>query len=289
MSDIERSQRRASPPQAQAPTGEWLYKSGSLVFGPIPSDALLGMLERGELPADVLVAREGGEFTPVGDVTFFMTVAAKASARSKVEEEERAEQRVLRRARLLKGLTVAVGVALLVGGAAGAALWAVRAGLFHPSLEELAQVEILNSPPLVAAAAQELVDELEYLAEGPSAAPAKRGSRGRSPPSSAAPVAAPSGGASFDQGSIQQLVRTNQNSLHRCLREHVAREPGFRGEVPITFAIGNDGRVAQLWIDRPGLKGGPLQRCMEAQLRSWRFSPFDGERPSVSLSFRVGG
>jgi hypothetical protein len=58
--------------------------------------------------------------------------------------------------------------------------------------------------------------------------------------------------------------------------------------VPIEFAIGNDGRVVQLWIDEPRFRKGPLEQCLTAALAAWRFDTFPGQRPTVSLAFRIG-
>jgi len=77
--------------------------------------------------------------------------------------------------------------------------------------------------------------------------------------------------------------------LAPCLRHEAARSADFRGEIPIEFAIGNEGRVESLWIDEPRFKAGPLHDCLLQALRAWRFKPFPGQRPVVSLAFRVGG
>jgi outer membrane biosynthesis protein TonB len=94
--------------------------------------------------------------------------------------------------------------------------------------------------------------------------------------------------ASFDPRRIQAVVGREQRTLAPCFRAEAERSPGFRGEVPIEFAIGNDGRVARLWIDEPSLKEGPLRDCLLAALAGWRFDPFPGQRPTVSLAFGIG-
>ena len=58
--------------------------------------------------------------------------------------------------------------------------------------------------------------------------------------------------------------------------------------MPIEFAIGNDGRVAQIWIDEPRFREGPLRDCLLRTLAAWRFDPFPGQRPTVSLAFGMG-
>jgi hypothetical protein len=92
---------------------------------------------------------------------------------------------------------------------------------------------------------------------------------------------------SFDAGKIQRIVNREQRSLVPCFREEAARSAGFRGEVPLEFAIGNDGRVAALWIDEPRFRDGPLHACLVRALATWRFDPFPGQRPTVQLAFSV--
>jgi outer membrane biosynthesis protein TonB len=95
--------------------------------------------------------------------------------------------------------------------------------------------------------------------------------------------------AQWDPADIEAVVAREQRRLAPCLRQEAARSTGFRGEIPIEFAIGNDGRVEKLWIDEPRFKAGPLHACLLEALRAWRFKPFPGQRPVVSLAFRVGG
>jgi hypothetical protein len=46
--------------------------------------------------------------------------------------------------------------------------------------------------------------------------------------------------------------------------------------------------VVQLWIDEPRFRAGPLKDCLVAALAGWRFDPFPGQRPTVSLAFGIG-
>jgi hypothetical protein len=92
----------------------------------------------------------------------------------------------------------------------------------------------------------------------------------------------------FDEARIQAVVGAEQRRLARCLREHAARAPGFEGENPLEFTVGNEGRVVRVAVMDPRLREGPLRDCFEAELSRWRFPAFPGQRPTVSLTFRVG-
>jgi len=95
--------------------------------------------------------------------------------------------------------------------------------------------------------------------------------------------------AQWDPADIQAVVGRQQRTLAPCLRQEATRSPDFSGPIPIEFAIGNDGRVEALWIDEPRFKRGPLHDCLLQALRGWRFRPFPGQRPVISLGFRIGG
>jgi hypothetical protein len=94
--------------------------------------------------------------------------------------------------------------------------------------------------------------------------------------------------SSWDPSHIEAVVAREQRTLAPCVRAEADRAPGWSGEIPIEFAIGNDGRVAQLWIDGERRSSAELRSCLTAALGRWSFRPFPGERPVVSLSFRVG-
>ncbi|HWV39668.1 MAG TPA: AgmX/PglI C-terminal domain-containing protein [Vulgatibacter sp.] len=272
-----------------APAGEFLFKQGELVFGPVPASYLMEKLASGELPPDTLVAREGAAFAPMGEVTVFMEQAARASARRRVEAQARAEAKARRLRRALKlGAVIAVAVVTATGAVAGVTA-AIRAGVFERSHEALADLPIQASPPLVAIAPGGGDVELEYLGDDrrPGRAPAAQAGRSAGRPRAERSERAGDGG--YDSASIQAVVAANQHRLFPCIRAEAAKDPTFRGEVPFSFTVGNEGRVVKLWIDRRGHETGALHACMEAQLAKWKFPVFAGERPSVSLSFRVGG
>ncbi len=138
-------------------------------------------------------------------------------------------------------------------------------------------------------------DEFEVPVDEP-AAPGAQPQR-RKPARAATPGARAASGsvdggdlvaAEFDPRKIQAVVGREQRNLVPCFRAEAARSPDFQGNVPIEFAIGNDGRVAQIWIDEPRFREGPLRECLVRTFAAWRFDPFPGQRPTVSLAFGMG-
>ena len=93
---------------------------------------------------------------------------------------------------------------------------------------------------------------------------------------------------SYDMTAINATVHRVEATLVPCVKQEVQRS-GFHGSIPFEFVVKNDGHVGRLWIDNKDLRGSPLKACFEKTMARWKFKAFQGERPSVSLSFNVGG
>ena len=282
-------------------TREWLFKTNGQVFGPIPEPQLVELLFQGQIEAGTEVGLEDGSWAPLSRVPGFLVHVRKAEAHARVEAEVTGARRLAKRrgaVRLTAAAAVAVVLLLVVGIGAwvlavkrpwerrsrlledfgnGIAITAVRVGGGPRSLDEVAVPDV-RAPA---------------LAQGGGATRATRPHGPRGPravaSNSSAPI--PGGGlvlAQYDARSIQDVVARRQGALAPCLREEAQRSPDFTGQIPIEFAVGNDGRVAQLWIDEPRFKSGELKECLERKLREWAFAPFPGQRPVVSLAIKMG-
>jgi hypothetical protein len=275
--------------------GEWLFRRDGQVFGPVDSRALAAMLYRGEVGAGTAVSAGDGAWAPLGEVPAFLLHVKRAEAGLRVEREITGERLLRARARRVRLFALGAAAVVLVAGAAGGAtiLAARRALDTSPLLEDFGAGIRIASAARVGISGRGAEDEFEVPVDAPPApgAPPQR-RRARPGPAAAAAGGALDGGAivaaSFDPRRIQAVVGREQRTLAPCFRAEAERSPGFRGEVPIEFAIGNDGRVARLWIDEPSLKEGPLRDCLLAALAGWRFDPFPGQRPTVSLAFGIG-
>jgi hypothetical protein len=277
--------------------GEWLFRREGQVFGPVDSRGVAAMLYRGDLDARTPVSAGDGAWRPVGEVPIFLVHAKRAAAAIQVEREITGARAIRDRHRRRHTAVLVVALVLLVLGAAGGGfLLARRRNAPSPLLEDFgAGIGIASAARVgVSSRAAPAEDEVEVQLDAPErGAPAPRRER---PARAAAPggraAGAVGGGdlvlAQFDERKIQAVVAREQRSLVPCFREEASRSPEFQGDVPIEFAIGNDGRVAALWIDEPRLRAGPLHDCLQRALAGWRFDPFPGQRPTVSLAFRIG-
>jgi hypothetical protein len=277
---------------------EWLFRRDGQVFGPIDSHALAAMLYRGEIQANTPISEGDGTWRKLSEVPGFLVHVKKAEAGLRVEREVTGARML--RARANRRRTVALGVAalLLVAGAVGGALHlARRARETSPLLEDFGAGIGLASAARVGAGAPRSAAG-EELVDVPMDAPAGTAPARRAPAASASAASRRSAGdveggdlvdaPRYDAAKIQAVVAREQRALVACFRAEADRSPDFQGDVPIEFAVGNDGRVAALWIDEPRFRAGPLHDCVRGALARWRFDPFPGQRPSVSLAFRIG-
>lgn len=272
-------------------SGEWLFKRTGKVFGPIPSRRLAAMLYRGELDAETPVSSGDGTWQTVADVPLFMVHARKAQAQLRVEREVTGA-RLLKRRRHRRW-AIAVGVLLLVamgGGGYGAWVLAARSAQRNPLLEDFGSGIRISVAATIGTGQRAADDEIAVDVE--QLQPGRTGARKGSAPATSAARGTAEGGdlvaAQYDPARIQAVVAREQRTLAECFKAEANRSRDFAGDIPIEFAVGNDGRVAQLWIDLPRFKSGPLKDCLARKLAAWRFDAFPGQRPTVALTFGIG-
>jgi GYF domain 2 len=280
-----------------APAGEWLFERDGQVFGPIAGTELRDLLVGGAVGPATRVAPEGKPWRAVRDVPELLVEVRKLEARARVGAELAAARGRVRRRNALRWSAVALGVAALVVAVSAVAWllavkrpWESRSKLLDDFGDAITvgAVHVGGAP---APADEEIAVPADAIGHDPrgEARPRRVAS---SAASRAAGGAAVAGGglvqAQYDPERIQQTVARWKGTLAPCLREEAQRAPDLAGDIPIEFAIANDGKVAELWIDDPRLKSGPLRQCLLDKLRLWAFEPFPGQRPVVSLTFRMG-
>jgi len=275
--------------------GEWLFRRGGQVFGPMDSRGIAAMLYRGELDGSTSLSSGDGAWRRLSDVSIFLVHAKKAEARLRVEREVTGERQLKARRRRRREVGAAVAVLLLVAAAVGGVfLLAPPAAETSRLLEDFGAGIRIASAARVGVSRRAAEDDLVEvtLAAPEGERPAQRRRPRPSGPAAPGAQGAVDGGdlvaAQFDERKIQAVVGREQRTLAPCFRAEAGRSPDFEGDVPIEFAIGNDGRVARLWIDEPRFRNGALHDCLEGALAAWRFDPFPGQRPTVSLAFRIG-
>jgi hypothetical protein len=273
--------------------GDWLFQRDGQVYGPVDGRALAGLLYRGEVTGATLVSTGDGAWRRLVEVGPFLVHVHKAEAAQRVDLEVTGARMLRARRARTRLVLLAAAAVLLVGGAAGVAMLLGRGGGRSKLLDDFGAGISISAPARVAVARPAPADEVE-VALGDAPRSARPAARPATPvtPASGRPAGAVEGGelveAQFDAGRIQAVVAAQQRTLARCLRELSAREPDFAGEVPLEFTVGNEGRVVRVAVMDPRLRQGPLRDCLEQVLSGWAFDRFPGQRPTVSLTFRVG-
>lgn len=273
--------------------GEWLYRKGELVLGPVRGAQLLEKLYAGDINGQTEIALVGEEFHRITQVEALRVHLAKAEAKWRVDALERRVHQRARRQRNVR-LTLLAGVALVVAGVAGAiARYMAVHGTFDPARAEEAAIAV--EPPVIRLAkARKQQDEmLDYPLERGGKRPTATGTR------ATGTGGKPAGGAQddpddvsveakFDRGSIQSVIAQRQRTLYPCFADEARRSPGLAERIPIEFVIGNDGQVKKLWVDNPRFAEGDLRECLMKELQRWPFRPYEGQQATVGLSFTIG-
>lgn len=294
--------------------GQWLFRHGDLVLGPVSGSQIVEKLKTGELTPDSPLALAGErDFHPMKDVEPFKVHVALSEARVRVDAAVQVEREKNRKRVMVLG-GVAGALALILGSAG---LYLARNAAVHGWFgeDEFEGIEMEAPVIRVAQARQDDEELFEYPTQGTAARPSKpadtggatKPATGTSKPTAVASASRteerkpprPSGSVNtdaegmevtqqFDQSAINRVVAGNKATLFKCFKEEAERSPGLTTKIPLEFVIGNDGKVNKLWVDNPQFKKGPLYDCLFSELQKWPFRAYDGERATVGLSFNIG-
>ncbi len=283
----------------------WLFRQGELILGPVPAAKIVEKIYAHDLDAKSEVQAMGsGRFVRLAEVASFRVHLAKADAQKRVDHVAKTtEASAAKRRNRAIAITAAALLAIGIGVVGVGNYLAVHTP--GKSSEEMAYGDLISvEAPTISRAKRSGNDEelVDYPGLDPTRKPTvlaarEKPDRTEKPdrPSGQAPKPKlnnetddPDGlqMAKFDQGTINTVVKAHQRSLFPCLAQ--INKPGVMQKIPIEFVIGNNGRVAKVWVDHPDYKTGPLQECLLRELQKWPFKNYDGEQATVSLSFNIG-
>ncbi len=285
-------------PKEEAPLGgDWLYRQGGLVLGPVSGQELVKRLYAGALDAHTEVGLVGsGDFHPVSETDALRLFLAKAQAKWRVDALDRRVREQARRVRNVRlGGVAAVAAVGAVAAWAGAQYLAVH----NPWRKDSGEPTISVEPPTITLARARRRDEdlVDYPLDkvGGGARPGRTSGPGGTHPGAHAPGQPSEADADglntapqFDRAAIMAVVAQKQRALYPCFAEEARRAPGLNARIPVEFTIGNDGHVTKVWVDHAQYQEGPLPDCLLRELQKWPFHPYEGERANVGLSFTVG-
>ena len=281
--------------------GDWLFKQGDLLLGPVPAKVLVDKLYRGEIDSRTPVARDGQEdFVPIEQIEFFKLHAKKAQVKVQIDRDTTTQRiQLARKQRAKLGGFATAGLVLLLGGAYGAYWLAVNKPWRSADAEDLVAIEVeAPSISLAPSGADEVaiaIPDAHPTAATPPHRPGHTSSSHRAPTPGPGPQNAPDSDGlmahqQFDSAAIAQIAQSKASSIYPCIKtEAKAHPPQEPVSLPLEFSVGNDGHVAKLWVDNHDFgEGTALYGCISRTLKTWSFPRYQGEQASVKLHFSWG-
>jgi hypothetical protein len=84
---------------------------------------------------------------------------------------------------------------------------------------------------------------------------------------------------SLSTSDILQVVASRKGDVLSCLQQHSPPKPeGGQGRFVVRWRLRTDGSATDVLLEDEHLKGSPFARCIESQVRSWKFSPHRVQR-----------
>ena len=84
---------------------------------------------------------------------------------------------------------------------------------------------------------------------------------------------------SLSTSDILQVVAAHKGDVLSCLQQHSPPKPeSGQGRFVVRWRLRTDGSVTDALLEDEHLKGSPFAKCIESQVRSWKFSPHRVQR-----------
>ncbi len=295
----------------------WLYKLNDMLYGPVPSQVIADMINKGILNANSDISIEDGEWKKIKDVHQFNQFVIQYETRKRreaIEREERKQKRleiIIFSIKILSGLLILVIIGL--GSYYGYKKYVASRKTTKPPLED-DSVEITGvtmdewlekHPPLVALGTKKIETKQEESKveekttgrtgkkeklsgkEKKGTKETEKGTKIAKADSPAVKEQNPDMPEQLTDAEIYEMIQKNISKLFICIKEEIQRTPDLRGELLIEFVIKNDGRIADLKIEDPRFSSGPMYDCFLKKLMMWKFRSFYGERKIVKYPFYI--
>ncbi len=271
--------------------GEWLFRVGSEIRGPVPQKVLIDKLLSGEIGLTTLVAKEGGEFHPIAQIKLFATHVQQA----KKLAAQRAAGRT-RRIVLFVVLLVAAG-----GAVAGYFIWEAHkqavAAQERERQEKLAELErqrkereAVGDLGLVALVSLGKEEEVKIRGE-PRRVTKIKGSRELPEPTG--PGKEPETFVSSCERSVPSILAElgrHVGKLNVCVQEEKKGPQGnlLPERLEIEFVVTPEGKVVDFAVANRHYRTGLLKNCMTKVFMGIRYPPAKGSNCPVTLPINIG-
>lgn len=294
----------------------WLYKQNDILYGPVPSQVIADLINKGVLNANSEVSIEDGEWKKIKDIQHFYQFVVQYEARKRREAIEREERRQKRLGILLLIIKILSGLLILsIIGMAGyfgyKKFISSRKAVTQPVDDDSVEITgvtmdewLEKHPPLVALGTKKIETKPEEAKPDEKAESdkpkrgrivkdkkgAKEAEKGTRVAKADTPAQKPTDSDMPEQltdAEIYEMIQKNISKLFICIKEELQRTPDLRGELLIEFVIKNDGRIGDLKIEDPRFSSGPMYDCFLKKLMLWKFRSFYGERKIVRYPFYI--
>jgi hypothetical protein len=273
--------------------GEWLYRVGQEVRGPVAFESVVSKLLAGELTPKTPVAREGGDWHPIAQVAAFephvLIYQKQASKKAR---------KVARTIALILGVIV-----LIAAGIAGYWLW-----LENEHKKVLAEVARLRSETdlerqrrilesgskmgLVALVSLGTESDVKIKgAKKPGTTSTKHKNTTGTPGTSSGPT----------EDEMVLSCKLSQNDNFGTLKKHLAKinvcvedEKGrdaanLPSQLELEFVVKPTGKVVDFHINDRHYRTGPMNNCMIKAFNTISFPETDGTTCPVTIPIKIGG
>lgn len=277
--------------------GEWLYRVGQEVRGPVAFESVVSKLLAGELTPKTPVAREGGDWHPIAQVAAFephvLIYQKQASKKAR---------RVARTIALVLGVIV-----LIAGGIAGYWLW-----LENEHTKVLAEVARLRSETdlerqrrilesgskMGLVALVSLGNESDIKIKGTkkpgsstSGKPHKGGTTSGKPGEPSGPTEDEMVlSCKLSQNDIFGTLKKQLAKINVCVEDEKGRDAAnLPSQLELEFVVKPTGKVVDFRINDRHYRTGPMNNCMIKAFNTITFPETDGTNCPVTIPIKIGG
>ncbi|MBC7794905.1 MAG: DUF4339 domain-containing protein [Clostridia bacterium] len=290
MSDIWSGVSSAIPQN----DGEWLYRIGEEVRGPVPFESVVSKLLSGELTPKTMVAREGGEWHPIAQVAAFEPHVAIYQ-----ENVTKKSSQIAKRIAMVLGVIV-----LIAAGIAGT--WLMGENDHKAVLAEVARLRseteldrqrhAFETMPRMGLVALVTIDQ-EAIKIKKKTSSSSGSKRLKSGGKSGVPGSSDSSG---DEDDMVMSCKLSQNDIFSTLKKHLAKinvcvedektrdAVNLPGQLELEFVVKPTGTVTDFHVNDRHYRTGPMNNCMIKAFNTIKFSESDGTNCPVTIPIKIG-
>lgn len=290
-----------------AQEGDWLYRVGAEVRGPVAKSVIIQKLLAGEITISTPVARDGMEFHPLVQVAAFS---------EHIEDVQNELKR--RRSHYLKRILL-IGILPCVILLAGAG-WKIYAGMqakqaqiaaearrkAESDAQKKAEIAALPQMGLVALVSLGSKEDVRMQKVEPSSRSAARKKVAAGAPSQTAQERAATqnnqtdtgavtdeeivAGCKLSQEDIFETLRLHLGKINFCVEDEKARDK--EGLLPSTleleFVVKPNGRIVDFRINERHFRIGPLNNCLTKAFNTISFPESSGTNCPAIIPIKIG-